>query len=129
MLQRISAVFVTLCVLWLGPAIAAEIELDWNSIELGFFEQSNDDGSVENGLAVYVPSSRIASEDDFYAIFPEFCSNRLKQLLEFAATLENTADISLLKLQMDFYGPKVGEQQTYVARAATIRLENSECSL
>ena len=126
--QRIFAVLIT-CFLGLGSATAAEIELDWNSTEVGFFELSSDDGSVEHGVAVYVTSNRIASEDDFHTIVPDFCANRLSQLLEFAAKMENAPIVSLLKLQLEFNGPKVGEHQSYVARAATIRLENGECSL
>ena len=111
------------------PALTEDIQLDWNSVELGFFENTDDAGEVQNGLAVYVPSSRVATADDFYAIIPEFCSSRLEGLLEFSAQIEDAPEVSLLKLQIDFYGPKLGESETYIARAATIDLQNGECSL
>lgn len=124
-----AAVSIASCLFGVSMAAAEEIELDWNSIELGFFEQPSNDGRGLNGLAVYVPGNRIASEDDFYAIAPDFCANRLKQLLEFASQIDDAPSVSILKLQIDFYGPKVGENESYIARSATIPLENGECSL
>jgi len=109
--------------------MADEIELDWNSVELGFFENVSDAGEVTNGLAVYVPGNRIATTDDFYAVIPEFCSSRLEGMLEFAKQIEDAPEVSLLKLQIDFYGPKLGEKETYVARSATIDLTDGKCSL
>ncbi|WP_298859560.1 hypothetical protein [uncultured Sulfitobacter sp.] len=108
---------------------ADEIELDWNSVELGFFEKTNDSGDLLHGLTVYVPSNRVAVEDDFYAVFPEFCDRRLDDILEISTRMEEAPEVSLLKLQLDFYGPKVGENETYVGVSATIELEDGECSL
>ncbi|WP_299983724.1 hypothetical protein [uncultured Ruegeria sp.] len=111
-----------------APALADEIELDWNSVELGFFENTNDAGEVEDGKSVYVPGSRVATADDFKAIIPEFCSSRLEGILSFSKQLEDSPEVSLLKLQIDFYGPKLGEHQTYIGRAMTIDLSNEKCS-
>lgn len=108
---------------------ADDIELDWDSIELGFFENANEAGEILHGLVVYVPSNRLATEDDFHAIVPDFCGSRVAQLLEFSAGLENAPDVSLLKLQLDFHGPKIGENETYIARSATIDLDDGQCSL
>lgn len=110
-------------------ALAEEIELDWNSIELGFFEKTNSVGEVLHGLTVYVPGNRVASEDDFYEIIPDFCSTRFAELLEYSMQLEGAPEVSFVELQIDFYGPKIGENETYVARSATLDLDNGKCSL
>ncbi len=114
---------------FIAPAQADQIVLDWNSVEIDFFENIDASGELKNGLAVYVPGSRIATSDDFHVIIPEFCSSRLEGVLKFASQIEEVAEISLIKFQIDFYGPEVGENQTYVGRSATIDLANGKCSL
>ena len=129
MLNHLSAAsaFLVLCIA--TPVLADEIELDWNSVELGFFEKATDAGYLLHGLAVYVPGNRVATEDDFYAIIPEFCSSRFEGLLAKSLRIDGAPNVSLLKLQVDFYGPKIGENQTYIAQSATIDLEDGKCSL
>jgi hypothetical protein len=129
MQKSLAALLIVICMLGGSTATAEKIELNWNLVELGYLEQQGADGNVLNGLAVYVPGNRIASEDDFYSIFPDFCANRPNQLLEFAPQIGGAPNLSLLRLQVDFYGPKIGENETYIARSATIPLEDGECSL
>ncbi|WP_299374211.1 hypothetical protein [uncultured Tateyamaria sp.] len=119
---------VALCLLAATPTHAQDIELDWPAMELGFFQQAQDDGPPVAGLTVYVPTNRLATEADFQALVPAFCASNVKPLLEFAATIDDAPDVSLLKLQLDFYGPKVGGQDTYIARSAIIDLENGACA-
>ena len=128
MSKHFAALNALLVLCFATSALAGEIKLDWNSVELGFFEKASDAGDMLHGLAVYVPGSRVATEDDFYAVLPEFCSSRLEDFLEFSKQIEDAPEISFLKLQIDFYGPKTGENETYIAWAATINLENGECS-
>lgn len=129
MSKYITAVCAFLLFSFATSALADDIELDWNSVELGFFEKDGEDGDILHGLAVYVPGSQIATEDDFYNIIPEFCGSILGDLMEFSMQIEGAPEVYFLKLQIDFYGPKIGENETYVARSATIDLEAGECSL
>ncbi len=128
MLKEFAPLSALLALFFADPALANEIELDWDSVELGFFENVDDAGAVKNGLVVYVPGSRIATTEDFYAVIPEFCDSRLEGMLEFAKQIEDAPEVSFLKLQIDFYGPKIGENETYVGRAATIDLKDGKCS-
>lgn len=98
-------------------------------MELGFFENIDDAGHARNGLSVYVQGSRVATPEDFYAIIPEFCSSRLEGILKFAEQIDDAPEVSLLKLQIDFYGPTIGENETYVGRSATVDLVDGKCSL
>ncbi|WP_298851256.1 hypothetical protein [uncultured Ruegeria sp.] len=128
MFKNLGFLCVLLTLIPVAPALADQIELDWNAVELGFFENIDDAGESKNGLAVYVPGNRVATADDFYAIIPEFCSSRLEGVLKFAQQIEDSPDVSLLKLQIDFYGSKVGENKTYVGGSATIDLADGKCS-
>ncbi|MGH1413862.1 MAG: hypothetical protein ACRBB0_10220 [Pelagimonas sp.] len=94
MTQYLSAAIAILVLFCTSPAVADDIKLDWNSIELGFFEKTNNEGATLHGIVVYVPGSRIASEDDFLTIVPDFCSSRLKDLLEFSMQIEDAPEVS-----------------------------------
>lgn len=107
---------------------ADELELDWSRAELAFVEKPSETAEILYGLAVYVPSSRLATEDDFNSIIPEFCSASLGNLLEYSSQIENSPEISYLELQFEFYGPTIGESETYIARGASIDLIDGECS-
>ncbi|MEO0487214.1 MAG: hypothetical protein AAF092_15015 [Pseudomonadota bacterium] len=123
---RLIAIFLT--VLFSSTQVISEqIKLDWNDVELGFFERSAEDGGRAHGLAVHVPSSRIATEDDFYAVLPVFCSDILPALLEFVTRIDGAPEVAIINLQFDFYGPKVGEVEPYLAFSATFDLFNGGC--
>lgn len=128
-LRRFSIALISMCLLGAGLAVPENIKLDWSSVELAIFEETNGDGTILKGLTVYVPGNRIANEEDFVTIVPDFCATRLKPVLALAAEVADTSDLTLLRLQIDFYGPKIGENQTYVGAASSFRLENGECSL
>lgn len=108
-------------------ALADEIKLDWGAVELGQFEQVTAVDEILYGLSVYVPSNRIASKEDFYSILPEFCDSRLEGFLNDYSQIAGVPPITLLRLQIEYYGPKLGVAETYVARAATMQLADGEC--
>ena len=129
MLKRIIWKLSFLVLLVGSPVLADEIELDWNAAEVGFFEKVDEKDHTLQGVAVYVPSNRIALEEDFNTIVPAFCSTDLSGLLEYTGSLEDAPELSLLRIQLEFYGPKIGESEPYIARAATVELQDGECLL
>lgn len=104
-----------------------DIQLDWASAEIGFFDLEVETSDPLYGVAVYVLSNRLATEADLELILPEFCKNGLENLLKLAQTIEGAPEVSALKLQLDFYGPAIGENQSYVGVSGTVDVIGEQC--
>lgn len=104
-----------------------QIELDWDAAEIGFFEMEAEAGELKHGISIHVPSDRLAGEDDLLMVTSGFCEDNLKNLLNYVSQIEDAPEVSLLRMSLEFYGPTVGENQTYLASSGTVDLVNGEC--
>lgn len=109
-------------------AQTGQIGLDWDAAEIGFFETESDSGEVKHGISIHVPSDRLAGQEELLVVTSGFCENNLENLLNYSSQIEGAPQVSLLRMSLEFYGPTVGENQSYMASSGTVDLVDGECS-
>ncbi len=129
MRHRILTATIAELLLATASASADAAKMEWDTPEFGFFEIEPEGGGTASGLSVHVRADRLLKEADYQTIVPEFCDTYLPPYLDFASKLDGAPEVSVVRLQLEFYGPEIGETQTYVASAVNLPLKDGACDL
>ncbi|MCH2164412.1 MAG: hypothetical protein MK098_07145 [Marinovum sp.] len=111
-----------------GVAHAQEANFDWDKVEFGLIEEGEALANKSYGLAVHIPASSLLNEAEFNSFAQVVCNQLIGQFLEIVTQTFSVGPFEKMKLQVEVYGPEIGESQAYVAQSAMVLIEEGKCN-